>query len=337
MMFLLYDLAMLLVSLGVILMAAGLFTNGVEWVGKIAGLTQSAVGSILAAVGTALPETVIPLIAILFGTGDLAHEIGIGAILGAPFMLSTLAFFLTGVAVFLYRKRRAGSYPMVRPSPEITRRDLGFFLVVYTLAIATAFFPAWLRPVSVVLLVAAYGYFVYKTLTCPGGKCAEMELEPLYFARKSPTPPAGLVYLQVALALGLIIAGAKFFVDGMSSLASEAGVSALVFSLLVAPVATELPEKFNTVIWIGQNKDSFALGNITGAMVFQSSIVPAVGIALTPWVLNEAALLSAVLALLSSLLVYQTVRSRGKIHIGIIMISGFFYAAFAYASITGLV
>lgn len=333
----LYHIAGLLISLGVILLAAGLFTNAVEWVGRIAGLTQSAVGSVLAAVGTAMPETVIPLIAILLGTGDLAHEIGIGAILGAPFMLSTLAFFLTGVSVFLYRKRRAASYPLVRPNPEITKRDLSFFLVMYTMAIATAFSPVWLRPAAVVFLVASYGYFVYKTLTCPGGKCDEIEMEPLYFARKTPTPPAWRVYLQMALALGLIIAGAKFFVDGMSFLASELGVSALVFSLLVAPVATELPEKFNTVIWIGQGKDSFAIGNITGAMVFQSSVVPAVGIALTPWVLTGAAVLSAVLALGSSLIVLQAVRSRGGLHMGLIMIGGIFYAAFAYAAIAGII
>ncbi len=42
--------------------------------------------------------------------------------------------------------------------------------------------------------------------------------------------------------------------------------------LLVAPIATELPEKFNAVIWIRQGKDTLAMGNITGAMVFQASI-----------------------------------------------------------------
>ena len=65
----------------------------------------------LAAVGTALPETMIPVVAILaadFADRDLetAGEIGIGAILGAPFMLATLAMFVVGVSALVFRNRR---------------------------------------------------------------------------------------------------------------------------------------------------------------------------------------------------------------------------------------
>src|SRR4051812_42996352 len=93
------DTLLLLVAFVVILLGAELFTNGIEWFGHKLQLAEGAVGSVLAAVGTALPETMIPIIAILFGTGDASHAVGIGAILGAPFMLSTLAMFVTGVAV----------------------------------------------------------------------------------------------------------------------------------------------------------------------------------------------------------------------------------------------
>src|ERR1700675_2811379 len=88
----------LIASLFIILGGAELFTNGVEWIGEGFGLSEGAVGSVLAAVGTALPETLLPLVAILsrHGAGD---EIGIGAILGAPFMLTTLAMFALGVTV----------------------------------------------------------------------------------------------------------------------------------------------------------------------------------------------------------------------------------------------
>ena len=101
------EVAFLLLSLGIILVAAELFVNGVEWLGKIFNLSEGAVGSVLAAVGTALPETIIPIIALLFNRGTSGHEIGIGAILGAPLMLSTLAMFVTGMAVVIFRKRRS--------------------------------------------------------------------------------------------------------------------------------------------------------------------------------------------------------------------------------------
>ena len=104
------DVLILAIAFVVILFGAELFTNGIEWFGRKLELAEGAVGSVLAAVGTALPETMIPIIAILMGGGsEASHGVGIGAILGAPFMLSTLAMFVTGVAViFVARGRNSG-------------------------------------------------------------------------------------------------------------------------------------------------------------------------------------------------------------------------------------
>ena len=97
------DLLILVLAFVIILLGAELFTNGIEWFGRKLELAEGAVGSVLAAVGTALPETMIPIIAILFATGESSNEVGVGAILGAPFMLATLAMFVTGVAVLVRR------------------------------------------------------------------------------------------------------------------------------------------------------------------------------------------------------------------------------------------
>ncbi|MDO8671164.1 MAG: sodium:calcium antiporter, partial [Dehalococcoidia bacterium] len=96
-------------SLLLILFAAELFTNSIEWAGHKLRFSEGVVGSVLAAVGTAMPETIIPVVAVWFGSGGQhSSDIGIGAILGAPFMLATLAMFVTGTAVFAYKKRRGG-------------------------------------------------------------------------------------------------------------------------------------------------------------------------------------------------------------------------------------
>ena len=50
------NVAGLLVTFVVILIGAELFTNGIEWAGHRLKLAEGAVGSLLAAVGTALPE-----------------------------------------------------------------------------------------------------------------------------------------------------------------------------------------------------------------------------------------------------------------------------------------
>ena len=105
-------------------------------------------------------------------------------------------------------------------------------------------------------------------------------------AKKNPDPYTPIVVLQVVIALIGIVIGAHLFVQEIEVLASIWGIPAFILSLIIAPIATELPEKFNSVIWVRQGKDTLALGNITGAMVFQSSIMPAIGFFLTTWNLS---------------------------------------------------
>ncbi|MBZ4655346.1 MAG: Sodium/calcium exchanger rane region [Peptococcaceae bacterium] len=332
------EIAILLVSLGIILVGAEVFTNGVEWLGKKLCLNEGAVGSILAAVGTALPETMIPVIAILFGGGHAeASHIGIGAILGAPFMLGTLAFFITGIAVMV-NKRKRPDYPRMHINTEIMSRDLAFFLVVYSVAIAAAFLNGhfW-KQIVAVFLVAAYAIYVYKTLVQECDTDEGEELSPLIFAKKNPDPSTGIVVLQVLAALGLIVVGAKFFVGSVEFLAEAFHIPAFILALIIAPVATELPEKFNSIIWVSQGKDTLALGNITGAMVFQSSVIPAIGITLTPWELTTGAFISAALALSSALLVYLQIRAKKHLTPGTLLVGGIFYLVFVTFVITGVI
>lgn len=331
------DLAILLISLGVILLGAEVFTNGIEWLGKKLNLSEGAVGSILAAVGTALPETMIPVIAILFSAGEAGEEIGIGAILGAPFMLGTLAFFITGVAVIIYAKRRP-NFPRMNVDVSVMLRDLFFFLVVYTAAIGAAFFQVhfW-KSIIAVGLVAAYGLYVWYTLHEEDKLGEDHDLSPLFFARKSHTPALGIIMIQVLVALSLIIVGAHFFVEGIDHLATALGIPQFILALIIAPIATELPEKFNSIIWIGKGKDTLALGNITGAMVFQSSLIPALGITLTDWDLTTGAMFSAVLALASAFAVYVQIKTKRYLTPYTLLIGGLFYAVFLVLVLSGVI
>ena len=128
----------LLIALGIILLGATVFTNGLEWFGKKMKLSDGAVGSVFAAIGTALPETLVPIVAIMFGTSEAGHKIGVGAIIGAPFMLGTLAFFISGVAVIWNRKKR-DDYPVMRVDTTVMRRDMEYFLILYAVAIGASF------------------------------------------------------------------------------------------------------------------------------------------------------------------------------------------------------
>lgn len=320
----------LLGSLVVILIGAELFTNAIEWLGKKLNLNQGAVGSVLAAVGTALPETVVPIIALLSGTGESNHEIGVGAILGAPFMLSTLAMFVAGLAVWIYARRgRRGRD--VQICGATFSRDMKFFLGVYALAILAALLPSQgLKQAVAVGLVLAYALYVYWTFTHPEEAPEEEEelLHPLTFDRGRPAPRTALVVAQIVAALGGIVLGAKFFVQGLEHIAHVVGLSPFVLSVIITPIATELPEKFNSVIWLRRCKDTLAVGNVTGAMVFQSSVIPAVGIWLTPWELGAQEMVTALLSLASAASMYLYFLRHGRLNASVMMAGGAFYAAF---------
>ena len=123
------------------------------------------------------------------------------------------------------------------------------------------------------------------------------DLRPLRFRRLDPrrrerTPRLRLIGLQVLVALGAIVGGAVVFVDAVGELAAGAGVDPTIMTLVIAPIATELPEKFNSVIWIRQGKDTLSMGNITGAMVFQNCIptVLALLLAADAWTVTPASL-----------------------------------------------
>ncbi len=324
------DLLVLLAAFVVILAGAELFTNGIEWLGERLGLSEGMVGSVLAAVGTALPETMIPIIAIIFVGTAASEEVGIGAILGAPFMLSTAAMFVSGVAVLAYsRSGRRKAHLTI--NQVVVARDLTFFLAMYIVAIGLGlpFFekPFWLRVIAGIALVSAYVLYVKQTASDPRTESHEGK-NPLYFQRKLDTPRTRAILLQVFVALAAIIFGANLFVDQIGNFATLFGVPPLVLSLIIAPLATELPEKFNSVIWIRQRKDTLAMGNISGAMVFQSCIPVTVGLWFTPWVLNEFAIASAVVAILAGVLLQIFLRTGGAISGRELTSLGFFYAAF---------
>jgi cation:H+ antiporter len=327
----LLDVVLLLASFAVILLGAELFTNAIEWFGRKLGLGTGMVGSVLAAVGTALPETMIPIIALVFVGGESAKEVGIGAILGAPFMLSTAAMLVTGTAVLVFARTRRRSTKL-NIDQRIVGRDLRFFLGMYVAAIVLGLFgdkPFWLRLVAGVLLVAAYVVYVYRTSQDPHGEHeAEEELNPLRLQPNLTTPHMWVVVVQLALSLGAIVAGAHLFVREIGVLAPVVGITPLVLSLIIAPLATELPEKFNSVIWVRQRKDTLAMGNISGAMVFQSCIPVAVGLWYTPWVLDRVAIASAVIAVGAGMFMQWFLRPGSQLSGRQCAFLGLFYVAF---------
>jgi cation:H+ antiporter len=340
------DWVLLVVALGVILGGAELFTNGVEWIGEGYGLSEGAVGSVLAAVGTALPETILPLIAILAGGAVTGKEIGIGAILGAPFMLSTLAMFVLGATIIGYSRAGIRSR-RITADPAVPKLDLSVFLVLYASAIVAGLIHV--KAVNIALavgLVVAYGFYVRRHFRQPAAQAGEEGpgLKPLHLGR-APRPrrqegdaPTWLAIVQTFVGLGVIVLGARIFVSSVATISDQLHVSHLAFALLVAPVATELPETFNAgVIWARRgNKDTLAVGNITGALVFQAVFPVSIGLVLTPWRLTADSLVAALVAFVAAAFLLGSLLVRNRLTAPLLMVQGVLYVGYVVYVLTRL-
>ena len=339
----------LILAFILILLGAEIFTNGIEWLGIKLHLSQGATGSILAALGTATPETLIPIVAIVFTNSVAGDEIGVGAILGAPFMLGTLVMLLIGVTAFVLRRRR-GRTTLAVDAPH-ARRDLSFFLICYTVAVALAFLPAELRFLKGVvgwLFIPAYGVYLFLVLRSSARTMRDIEevveereaFENLTFgaylrrlgASVVPNdPPLALILAQTLISFGGILVGARIFASWVDGFSTAMGLNALLVSLILAPLATELPEAANSLIWTREGKDVIALGNVAGAMVFQSTVPVTVGVLLTPWQLGSFGTLAAIFALVSGAIIYVQLRLRAQedsLPLSSLVAGGALYVAF---------
>jgi cation:H+ antiporter len=326
---------LLLASFAILLSGALLFTNAVEWLGHRLQLGQGAVGSLLAAVATALPESIIPVVALLGGAAG-AEEVAIGAIIGAPFLLGTIAMALVGVSAFAYRRRRPQGLGLEVHVPTL-RRDLSFFLLFFSLGVGLGLgAPEGVEYVAAAIFVLAYAVYVRWTLKGGGAVQEEDSINPLILdLTRSNPPPLKNMVLQLAVALGAIIGGAHLFVHEVLEVADRFGVSPLVLALVLAPLATELPEKANSFFWVREGKDSLALGNITGAMVFQSTLPVAIGLAFTHWELTTYSLLAAGLGLAGGVVAIWTLQLRRRFTGFAVLLWASFWLAFVLAVVAG--
>jgi len=292
-----------------IYLACEYFVNGVEWVGQRLGVGQTATGTILAAFGTALPESVVTLVAVAFGVSAREKDIGIGAALGGPLALSTLAYSVVGLTLLGSRSLHIRKKANLDVDSRRLSRDQGWFLVIFICKLGLGLIAfqgkAWLG----ILFLAAYGFYVLKELRAEGDAAEVAEIEPLKLRPSAAHPSLALAALQTVGALLVIFAASRIFVAQLGTIGNWLGLPPQIVALLLSPVATEMPETINAIIWVRQGKERLALANISGAMMIQATIPSALGLMFTSWLLEPALLLAGVVTLAAILALFVLFRS----------------------------
>ena len=325
----LVTLLLFALSAGAIYIACEFFVNGVEWLGHRLNLSATATGTVLAAFGTALPESAVTFVAVAMGTTPAQKDIGVGAALGGPLVLATIAYAVVGFALLANRRRRqepAGRHEVAVDQRRLSR-DQAWFMAIFTVKAGLGLVVFTFKPWLGVLFLAAYAIYVWRELRDEGAADHE-DFEPLKIRPRDASPSLFWVSLQTVAALGVVAAASHIFVVQLESLAIAFGMSPHLVALLLSPVATELPETMNALIWVRQGKERLALANISGAMMIQATIPSALGLFFTPWLFDAPLMAAAVVTMVAVVFLWSLFR-QGVMDSRMLACAGTLYPVFA--------
>ena len=315
------------------------FVNAVEWLGQRLNIGTMAVGTILAAFGTALPESVVTLVAVTTGPTAEIRNIGVGAAMGGPLVLATVAYGVTGGMLLLRRRTHtrihyrelvtAGVGAASLDSPTRERDDDGggiladrahtarlikdqrWFTAVFVVKVALGLVAFAIKPWLGLLFFAAYGVYFWREIR--GGSSSdhdEQALAPLKLQPQAVRPATAAVLVQTLGALSLIFVASQIFVHQLDAIGPMLGLSGANTALLLSPIATELPEIMNAIIWVRQGKTQLALANISGAMMIQATVPSGLGLLFTDWRLDHALLWSGAVTMAAITYLLATMRAN---------------------------
>ena len=316
-----------LISIIAIVLACMTFTESIEHLGKKFNLGNNATGSILAVIGTGLPETIVPIIAIFssyFSNIQLttAQDIAHGAIIGSPFILSTLVLFILGL-ILLFKKQNK-----LNINHKDILRDCRYFFIAYLFSFLF-YFEAFknYKFIAPILLIALYFIFTYRTIKKEENAKCENGLCKLLFQKFIKNYNLA-IFSQIIVSLIILSISTHFFVSEIKHFSHLLNISPLILSLLITPIATELPECINSIIWLKQDKDELALANIFGAIVFQATIVFSIGITLTNWIIDRNILINSIIMTIFAIIFSLSILIQKKINALLLVICGLLYFVF---------
>ncbi|WP_246058612.1 sodium:calcium antiporter [Luteibacter pinisoli] len=324
----LLTLFLFLVSAGAIYFACEYFVNGVEWFGRKLNLGATATGTVLAAFGTALPESAVTFVAVMFGKTPEARDIGVGAALGGPLVLATIAYAVVGFALYAGRKRLNRPDTRVRVDNQRLARDQSWFLAIFVVKVGLGLVAFAWKPWLGVLFLLAYVAYVWREMRDDTTAPEEETLEALTFRPHDENPAMRWVLAQTGLALLVIAVASRVFVWQLEAFGEFFHLSPHLVALVLSPVATELPETVNALIWVRQGKERLALANISGAMMIQATIPSSLALFATPWLFDTPLIVAGVITAVAVVVLWAMFR-RGSVEARWLMPIGALYGVFA--------
>lgn len=242
----------LLVIVGIALLYGGAegLVRGSVAVARRLGLSALVVGLTVVAFGTSMPEMVVSVQAALDGRAPIA----VGNVVGSN---------IGNVALIL------GICAMIRPlavHARIVRLDLPLVILASVVLVIMLGDQSLGRSEGIILLAGMAAYLVM-TVRIARRESPPPQADVADTTSRSPTN----LWLDLALilvGLGLLVAGARFLVQGGVALAGLLGVSDAVIGLTVVAIGTSLPELATSVLAATRGEGDIAIGNVVGSNLF---------------------------------------------------------------------
>jgi cation:H+ antiporter len=248
-------------GLVVLVASARAFTTTAERIGLSLGLSPFAVGVIMVAVGTSLPELAASILAAFHGTTEVVS----GNVVGAN--TANLLLVLGCVAV------------VSRHGIQLGERYIGIdlnFLAGSGAILTLVMYDGGVSRLEGALLLVAYAAYMGHLLTDGRTASADAAFDAVL---GEPAPRRGR--LSDTAVLGLLAlclaAGAQLTLDALLALAGRLGISTAIASVTILSLGTTLPEMAVSVAAALRGRAEMAVGNILGSCIFNALVVIGAG------------------------------------------------------------
>lgn len=315
----------LLGSMAIVFIGALIFTNGIEYVSCRMNWASSFTGAILAPLFTSIPELVLFLVAVFSYGGTSGEQIGIGTLFGQPFMASSISYGLVLIAMLI-------GYFLKKRSDLCLEVERALMIPYIFMAIL---FPMVLLPdifrfryfQALMGLFLGFFYFYYVSMMYRRRKVeTPSEPEDPYMCRIFNADLAAIV--QLILSIVLLYVGSEMLVSVIDSIAGHMNVSAMGMAIILAPVATAIPETMSAMIWAYRGKDTLSISSLIGEQILYSTLYPAIGLFTVAWILDTHAYFSVLATTFMSVIILYHI-NKGKIPTRVLGIGFVFFITYA--------
>ncbi|MCK4251840.1 calcium/sodium antiporter [candidate division WOR-3 bacterium] len=240
------------ISLFVLVKAAGYFTDSAEKIGLYFGLSDFIVGVTIVAFGTSLPEIISSIFAVLGNSS----EIVIGNVLGSNI---TNIFLVIGLAAII-----GGKLKIIY---EIIHIDLPLLMGSAFFLTATIWDGVFTLPEAILCLAGTVVYFLHAVSTRKkhAGIETEQELKRRNIERKT--------IIILFISAFFIFLGGKYTIESVIKLSEILNISKDIIAASAIALGTSLPELVVTITAARKGKPEIAIGNVLGSNIFNALAV----------------------------------------------------------------